>query len=67
MRTTAERPRKENRWAVKKRELVPIIGSRGTVGAIAPESAKRVRGCGHQWIRPLLLFCAISCIHYKNW
>ncbi|KAL0677586.1 hypothetical protein Bca4012_005567 [Brassica carinata] len=66
-RITVEEPRKENHWTIEQRELVPMIGSRGTVGAIAPESAKRVRGCGHQWIRPLLLFYALSCNHYKNW
>ena len=67
LRITVEEPRKENHWTVEQRELVPTIGSRGTVGAIAPESPKRVRGCEYQWICPFLLFCATSLIHYKNW
>ncbi|KAL0864433.1 hypothetical protein Bca101_043551 [Brassica carinata] len=39
------------------------VENRWTIGAIAPELPKR----GHPGIRPLLLFCAISCIHYEIW
>ena len=36
------------------------------IRTIAPDIAKTSRGCGHQWIYPLLPFCAISCILYNE-
>ena len=45
---------------------VTRLESRRMIGAVAPMEAKTSRGCGHQWIYLLLLFCAKSCILYEK-
>ena len=36
------------------------------IKTVASDIAKPSRGCGHQWIYPLLPFCVISCILYNE-